>query len=61
MIQIEYSYFNVEDGNIMTIEERIQEILKTISKENEYLQFEDGKQCHNEEELRQILKEGGVL
>ena len=57
----DYAYFDVKDGNAMTLEERIQEALKLLQRENACIQFEDGKQCSNEQELKQALKEGGIL
>ena len=61
MVQFKYSFFDVEDGNAMTLEERIQEALKSLQGENACIQFEDGKQCSNKQELKQVLKEGGIL
>ena len=61
MVQMKYSDFDVKDGNAMTLEKRIQEVLKLLQGENAYILFEDGKQCRNEEELKQVLKEGGIL
>ena len=61
MVQVKYSFFDVNDGNAMTLEERIQEALKLLQGENAYIQFEDGKQCSNEQELRNILRERGIL
>ncbi len=61
MVQFKYSFFDVKDGNAMTLEERIQEALKSLQGENACILFEDGKQCSNEQELKQVLKEGGIL
>lgn len=61
MVQFKYSFFDVKDGNAMTLEERFQEALKLLQGEDACIQFEDGKQCSNEQELKQILKEGGIL
>ena len=56
MLQLTYDYFDINDGNAMTIEERIAEALKSLN-EIDYIVFEDGKRCHNEIELRNVLKE----
>ena len=62
MVKLLYSYFDVKDGNVMTLEERIQEALKLLQGENDYIELEDGKLCHNEQELRNALMEkGGIL
>ena len=60
MIQTDYSYFNINDGNLLSLEERIQQIMISIQKFG-YIKFNDGKKCHNEVELRQVLKEKGIL
>ena len=62
MIQLTYNYFDINDGNAMTLEERIAEILKSLQDENNYIIFEeDEKKCYNEQELRDALKEEGIL
>ena len=62
MLQLTYGYFDVNDGNDMTIEQRISEALKLLQNEEDYIIFEDGKICQNEHELLSVLKEkGGIL
>ena len=62
MIQLTYGYFDISDGNAMTLDERIAEILKSLQDENDYIIFEeDEKKCYNEQELRDALEEGGIL
>ena len=61
MYKLNYAYFDVKDGNAMTLEERIQEALKLLQNEKDYILFEDGRKCRNEHELKQALQEGGIL
>ena len=62
MIQLPYDYFDVSNGNAMTLDERIAEVLESLQDENDYIIFEeDEKKCYNEQELRDALEEGGIL
>ena len=62
MIQLTYEYFDISDGNAMTLDERIAEVLESLQDENDYIIFEeDEKKCYNEQELRDALEEGGIL
>lgn len=62
MIKLKISFFcSEEDNNAISIETRINEIVKLLQNENEYLQFEDGTTCYNEEELRNFLKGKHIL
>lgn len=56
-----YAYFDVRDGDPMTLEGRIQEALKLLRNENDCILFEDGKKCENEQVLRQTLEKGDIL
>lgn len=40
--KFDYAYFDVRDGNPMTLEGRIQETLKLLQNENDCILFEDG-------------------
>ena len=62
MIQLLYDYFDVSNGNAMTLDERIAESLKSLQSENDYIMFDDGRVCHNEQELRNaLIEKGGIL
>lgn len=57
----DYAYFDVKDGNKLTLEERIKEALDMLQNENDCIILEKEKKCSNEQELRDALKEGGIL
>jgi hypothetical protein len=60
-ISIKYDFFEVGDGNLLTLNERIEEALNLLIAPNDYLQFDDGSQCCNREELREVLRNKGFL
>ena len=56
-----YSYFLEGDGNVMSIDERIEETLELLVSSSDFIEFEDGTQCRNEDDLREVLRERGIL
>lgn len=54
-----YNYFfDLNDGNLMPLEERIREAVALLQEEGDYILLEeDGTRCANEQELREALEE----
>lgn len=49
------AYFLDTDGNTQTTNERINEALKLLKTEEDYIELSSTEKCHNEEELRKAL------
>lgn len=59
-INLEISFFTENDGNVMSIESKINESIRMIVNENDYIVI-DNTYCYNELELRTLLQERGIL
>lgn len=51
MTEISYDYFNIDDGNAMTIEQRIRNILPYLP----ISIIENGTICRNEQDIREAI------
>lgn len=62
-IRVPLSFFSTQDGNAMTLEQKILQLLRTgewpiiLTTEN----GEDLEVCHNEQELRVALRNKGIV
>ena len=48
-------FLDKNDGNKHTTDERINEALKLLNTEEDYIELSSAEKCHNEEELRKAL------
>lgn len=56
-IEMTYAYFEGNDGNMLTAEERIEDASNLLNGKDFIVFLEDGKECRDEAELRKVLKE----